>query len=242
MFMTNEERELRKNLRLKLEEIADRNKLFDNHGNEIKAIYVTDVMRLILEEDIEILELQKEIQKLTTSRMEIMANSAITPDKIVMEAFAKCRGLGLSTFTYSQSVEDLSKESDVLLIDFTPSEKFESVKFESQENKANKVLKLFGYKTEKQFPTNSNDAFFFDIIFSCIEQNILDNNIDTSDGDIIKVINNIDDDYILKYFENFPVNPNFGFNVKDLKHPNAQHCRNYMITISEMILKEIKDN
>lgn len=71
MFMTEEERELRKNLRLKLEEIANRNKLFDNHGNEIKAIHITDVMRLILEEDVEILELQHKIKQLTKIRTEI---------------------------------------------------------------------------------------------------------------------------------------------------------------------------
>lgn len=71
MVMTKEELELRKNLRLKLEEIADRNKLFDNHRNEIKAIHITDVMRLLLEENSEILELQKEIQRLTKIRMEI---------------------------------------------------------------------------------------------------------------------------------------------------------------------------
>lgn len=70
MFMTNEERELRKSLRLKLEEVANKNKLFDNHGNEIKAIHVTDVMRLILEEDTEILELQNKIQELTAIRVE----------------------------------------------------------------------------------------------------------------------------------------------------------------------------
>lgn len=71
MFMTAEERELRINLRLKLEEIANKNKLFDNHGNEIKAIHITDVMRLILEEDVEILELQHKIKQLTKIRTEI---------------------------------------------------------------------------------------------------------------------------------------------------------------------------
>lgn len=71
MFMTAEERELRINLRLKLEEIANKNKLFDNHGNEIKAIHITDVMRLILEEDVEILELQHKIKQLTRIRTEI---------------------------------------------------------------------------------------------------------------------------------------------------------------------------
>ncbi len=116
MFMTNEERELRKNFRLKLEEIADRNKLFDNHGNEIKAIHITDVMRLLLEENTEILELQKEIQKLTASRMELMTNSAITPDEIVMGAFAKCRRLGITNFAYAQSIEDIdNKINDKLL-------------------------------------------------------------------------------------------------------------------------------
>ncbi|MFW3425957.1 hypothetical protein ACN9KI_03660 [Aliarcobacter butzleri] len=108
MFMTNEERKLRKTLRLKLEEIADRNKSFDNHGNEIKTIHVTDVMRLL--EDTEILELQKEIQKLTTNRMELITNSAIAPDDTVMEAFVKGRGLGITNFTYPQSLRDLTPE------------------------------------------------------------------------------------------------------------------------------------
>ena len=160
MFMTNEERELRKKFRLKLEEIADRNKLFDNHGNEIKAIHITDVMRLLLAEDTEILELQKEIQKLTTNRMELMTNSAITPDNIVMEAFAKCRRLGITAFAYPQSIEDAEiimsnantkvflkcdkaeslnevlntskREDDVFVLDFTSSEKSQSIKIEPQ--------------------------------------------------------------------------------------------------------------
>lgn len=109
MFMTNEERELRKTLRLKLEEIADRNKSFDNHGNEIKTIHLTDVMRLL--EDTEILELQKEIQKLTTNRMELITNSVIAPDEMLTNALAKCRGVGITDFTYTQSLGDLSPES-----------------------------------------------------------------------------------------------------------------------------------
>lgn len=111
MFMTNQERELRKNLRLKLEEIADRNKLFDNHGNEIKAIHITDVIRLLLEEDTEILDTQKEIQKLTKIRMELMTNSAIIPNEMFTEAMSKFRGLGIANFVYTQSLGDLSPES-----------------------------------------------------------------------------------------------------------------------------------
>ena len=139
MFMTNEERELRKNLRLKLEEVANRNKLFDNHGNEIKAIHITDVMRLL--EDTEILELQKDIQKLATNRMKLITDSAILPDNNVMEAFAKCRRLGITAFAYPQSIEDAEiimdntntkREDDVFVLDFTPSEKSQSVKIEPQ--------------------------------------------------------------------------------------------------------------
>lgn len=97
MFMTEEERELRKNLRLKLEEIANRNKLFDNHGNEIKAIHITDVMRLILEEDVEILELLHNIKQLTKIRtertLEDLSNNfdesdrLLEPDDKTKEAF-----------------------------------------------------------------------------------------------------------------------------------------------------------
>lgn len=110
------------------------------------------------------------------------------------------------------------------------------------ENKVNKVLKIFGYKTEKVFPTNPADAFFFDKIFSCIEEHILNNNVDTSNGDVISVIRNIDNNCISKYFDNFPINPiyNISYNADALGQVDVQHCKNYMIAVSEMILKEIE--
>lgn len=110
-------------------------------------------------------------------------------------------------------------------------------------NKANEVLKMFGYKTEKVFPTNPNDAFFFDKIFSCIEENILNNNIDTSNSDIVSVIKNIDDNCISKSFVNFPIRFNLRREPHEdtLTHEDIQHIRNYMVAVSEMILEEIKN-
>lgn len=61
--MTEEEKLLRKELKNKLDIIANREPFFDKHKNEIKAIHVTDIMRILLDKDYQdIVDLQNKIR------------------------------------------------------------------------------------------------------------------------------------------------------------------------------------
>jgi hypothetical protein len=65
LSMTNEEQELRKQLRLKLDSVSEN--LKDNHGNDCKSLPITSVMRTLLENE-EIIKLSYDIRSLYSKR------------------------------------------------------------------------------------------------------------------------------------------------------------------------------
>lgn len=103
-------------------------------------------------------------------------------------------------------------------------------------NKANSVLEMFGYKTNITFPINPEDSFFYEKIFGCIEEYILNKGVNNED--IFEAIKNIDDICIKKHFDNFPIYE-IETNKKHFGAANIQICKSYMIAVCEMVLKDI---
>lgn len=104
MFIIDEEKQKRKELRILLE--AENSMFDDKHGNEHKCLTVTDVMRVLLE-DKEISDLSESIKKLAWIRNDMVNDNTITPDAGLAEAFDKCSGLGVTPTVSEQSKDKI---------------------------------------------------------------------------------------------------------------------------------------